>query len=91
MKCSIVIITMIFTLVTPQAFASDRGELLYENHCQACHGSTVHTRSDRQVKSPEALRAWVMSWAVHSGLEWSQVEIADITAFLNRRFYRFSD
>jgi len=75
----------------PHAYASDRGELLYENHCQSCHGKTVHTRSDSLVKSPEELRAWVMSWSIHNDLPWGQEEVADITAYLNRTFYHFTD
>jgi mono/diheme cytochrome c family protein len=74
-----------------QTFASDRGELLYENHCQSCHNKNVHTRENRLVKSPESLRAWVYSWAIHNNLQWSEEEIADITAYLNRTHYHFPD
>jgi len=73
------------------ANASERGELLYENHCQECHDSSVHTRVDRLVTSPEALRAWVMSWIVHNELPWGADEAADITAYLNRTIYRFTE
>ena len=91
MKSCIALLTITFTLATSAAFASERGELLYENHCQDCHGSSVHTREARLVGTIEQLRAWVISWTVHNGLDWSQAEIADITAFLNRKFYRFPD
>jgi len=82
---------LILSGIISTATASDRGELLYENHCQSCHSKTVHTRSDRLVDSPEALRAWVMSWTVHNALPWGQEEIADITAYLDRTFYRFTE
>jgi len=86
--CSVV---LILAGEFPHANASDRGELLYENHCQSCHGKALHTRTDRLVKSPEELRAWVMSWSIHNDLSWGQEEIADITAYLNRTYYHFTD
>ena len=77
--------------VASTTFASDRGELLYDNHCQGCHSKAIHTRIDRQATSPELLRAWVMSMAIHNKLGWSEEEIADITAYLNRSIYRFTE
>ena len=92
MKRCTALLLLTIALATPTAtFASDRGELLYENHCQECHDNSVHTRKDRLVESQELLRAWVMSWTVHNGLDWSQEEVADITAYLNRAYYHFSD
>ncbi len=91
MKPCVAMLALIISLAASQARASDRGELLYVNHCQGCHGINVHTRVNRLVKTPEQLRAWVMSWTVHNSLDWGEQEVADITAFLNRRFYRFSD
>jgi hypothetical protein len=37
------------------------------------------------------LRARVAAWSVHSGLNWSDEDVNDVTGFLNRRFYRFTD
>jgi len=76
---------------TQIAIASERGELLYKNHCQSCHDTDVHVRENSRVTSPEELRAWVISMVVHSELPWSQEEIADITAYLNRTIYHFTD
>jgi len=78
-------------LFTSTASGSVRGELLYQNHCQSCHDKNVHTREDRLATSPESLRAWVQSWVAHSQLPWSSEEIADITAYLNRTLYRFTE
>jgi len=86
-----VVSSLIYTFEIQSAVASDRGELLYENHCLDCHGKNVHTREGRRVSSPEELRAWVMSWVVHSSLPWGQEEVADITAYLDRTFYHFTE
>jgi len=69
----------------------DRGQALYENHCQACHEDWAHKREEaRVVGSLDALRARVSGWSVHSGLDWGADEINDVTDYLNRRFYKLS-
>jgi len=73
------------------AAASDRGEQLYNNHCQDCHDKSVHTRTERRVESIESLRVWVVAWSVHNGLYWGNEEVADISDYLNRTIYHFTD
>lgn len=86
-----IVLALILFSASLSAHAFDRGELLYQNHCQECHDGTVHTRKDRLVESPGTLRAWVISWIVHNGLNWSEEEVADITAYLDQRYYRFTE
>jgi len=69
----------------------DRGQALYENHCRFCHEDRVHTRKDRLVTTLEGLSSWVTSWSVHAGLNWDKEEIGDVTNYLNRGFYQFTD
>ena len=69
----------------------DRGQALYENHCRFCHESWAHQRKKQKIGSLESLRAWVASWSAHSGLNWSEEEINDVTRYLNRRFYRLTE
>ena len=68
----------------------ERGRLLYENHCQACHASIVHIREQRKTKSPAELRAWIQRWAGELKLTWSADEQADVYQFLNNRHYKFA-
>ncbi len=68
-----------------------RGEGLYLNHCLSCHESTAHIREDRHAETIEELRRWVVRWAVQLNLGWSRREIEDVTTYLNRTYYRFSD
>jgi mono/diheme cytochrome c family protein len=74
-----------------RAVEFDRGEALYENHCSSCHDPLLHAGKARHVATLAELRARVAAWSIHSGLNWSEEDVNDVTDFLNRRFYRFSD
>jgi mono/diheme cytochrome c family protein len=75
-----------------RAVEFDRGEALYENHCSSCHDPQVHVEGEtRHVATLEDLRARVAAWSIHSGLNWSVEDVNDVTDYLNRRFYRFSE
>ncbi len=69
----------------------ERGEGLYINHCLSCHESTAHIRNNRRAKSLAELRWWVARWAVQLELTWGPDEVEDVTAYLNRTYYRFGD
>ncbi|MBZ0071455.1 MAG: cytochrome c [Gammaproteobacteria bacterium] len=68
-----------------------RGQGLYENHCQSCHESWVHTRDARKVATLNELRRYVASWNVHAGLGWGDEEIGDVADYLARTFYKLED
>lgn len=65
-----------------------RGQMLYENHCQGCHESRLHVRENRRAASRAALRAWIAHWAGHLKLDWGELEVDDVTDYLNRRYYQ---
>jgi mono/diheme cytochrome c family protein len=65
-----------------------RGRLLYENHCQGCHTSTVHIREQRKVTSPAELRAFIARWAAELKLKWTDDEHNDVYSYLNERHYK---
>lgn len=67
----------------------ERGGVLYETRCNACHGSSVHQRSTRKAKSFDGLRAQVLRWSKEAGGNWTKDEIDDVTLYLNQRYYRF--
>jgi hypothetical protein len=69
--------------------AQPRGQLLYENHCMACHESVVHIRSRQGARSLSELQAKVDHWARYMKLPWSTEEVVDVTRFLDSRYYRF--
>lgn len=66
-----------------------RGQLLYENHCMACHKSMVHIRAQQQARSLPALRAQVVRWAAYMQLRWGKEEVEDVVNHLNHLYYRF--
>ncbi len=68
---------------------AERGKMLYETRCGACHEISVHHRNARKAKTFDALRAQVLRWSAESGGAWSAEEIDDVTLYLNDRFYRF--
>jgi mono/diheme cytochrome c family protein len=69
----------------------DPGRALYENHCASCHADWVHTRESRKVTTVDELRARVAGWSVHAGLQWTTDEVDEVTRYINRRFYQFTE
>lgn len=65
----------------------ERGRLLYENSCNACHTTQPHWRSQRLVATWTDLVAQVTRWQGVAGLGWSSDEIRDVAVFLNEQFY----
>jgi len=68
---------------------ASRGELLYRNHCIACHLTSVHWRDRRLVTDFASLIAQVGRWEQNTGLGWSSEEILDVVQYLNATIYRF--
>ena len=71
------------------AVAPTRGELLYDNHCTACHTSVAHVRDNRRANSVAAVEAWVRRWSGELKLGWSEDEVTDVTQHLVNRYYKF--
>jgi cytochrome c1 len=68
---------------------TERGKLLYENHCMSCHESVVHIRDDRRAESLGEVTWQVSRWASEMDLDWRYPEVFDLVAYLNSRYYRF--
>ena len=66
-----------------------RGQMLYENHCMACHESVVFIRDKRRIQTPEALRGKVLHWASYLQLHWSKEEVEEVVSHLNSQYYKF--
>ena len=77
--------------VERQALASadvQRGRLLYETHCVACHTTQAHWRDKHIVKSWADLLYQVARMQKNAGQDWSSAEIGDVAAYLNEQFYK---
>jgi mono/diheme cytochrome c family protein len=68
-----------------------RGALLYENHCGACHATQMHWRDKRVASDWASLRTQVKRWQDTALLSWSDEEIDEVARYLNKRFYRFDE
>jgi hypothetical protein len=64
-----------------------RGALLYDTACAACHTTQAHWRDKRVVHSWSELIFQVTRWQQVAGQNWRADQVADVAAFLNRRFY----
>ena len=65
----------------------ERGRLLYDTACVACHTEQAHWRDKRIVATWDQLLYQVNRWQNGAGQGWSEIEIRDVGAYLNGRFY----
>ena len=69
---------------------AERGRLLYQTHCGACHSERTHDERLRPaVKDLAELRDMVAHWAPHSKRTYTLDELEDIVQYLNEAHYRF--
>lgn len=71
-----------------QAQDTERGRLLYENHCSECHTPKVHQRVPSKAIDSEALRFIVRVWSEERKLGWSKQDIEDVATYLEQVHYR---
>ncbi len=76
----------------PEAAAAaadvQRGRLLYETYCIACHTTQAHWRDKHIVGSWSDLLYQVTRMQKNAGQDWSSTEISDVAAYLNEIFYK---
>lgn len=68
---------------------AERGRLLYDTACSACHTTQPHWREKRAVHSWDDLVAQVQRWQAVAGQNWGPAEVNDVASFLNDQYYRF--
>lgn len=69
----------------------ERGKMLYENHCTACHTSVVHVRENRRANSIPELVWQITRWERLLQLDWRYQEVADVLYYLNSNYYKFAE
>lgn len=65
-----------------------RGQMLYGNHCIACHTTQMHWRDQKLVTDWASLKLQVRRWQGTAQLNWSEDDIDDVARYLNDTFYR---
>ena len=85
--------SLLLALAVPLGAAAqdiERGKLLYQTHCGACHSERTHDERLRPaVKDLAELRDMVARWVPHSKRHYTLDEIEDIVQYLNESHYRF--
>lgn len=66
-----------------------KGKALHDKQCVACHDSSVYTRANRRVKSPEALIGQVNGCVHQLDLKLDRDQINDLVNHLDQSFYKF--
>ncbi len=75
---------------TMAAGSSANGKKLFtESKCNKCHGTEVFTRADRKVGNLAALETQVRRCDSNLNTNWFDDEILDVTAHLNKQYYKF--
>lgn len=67
----------------------DRGRLLYELRCGACHTESVHGRKHREAKDFDGIRGWVGRWNQTLMLGWNGEDVENVAVYLNEQYYRY--
>jgi len=67
---------------------ADKGAKLHEA-CLQCHGTNVYQPPRAKVKTLSKLQTETAKWGDYYNPKFSQQEIDDLVAWLNREFYRF--
>lgn len=67
---------------------AERGRLLYQTHCVACHTTQMHWRANRRVGDWATLLAQVQTWQSREQLGWSEDDVSEVAHHLNSTIYR---
>ena len=70
------------------AQTGSRGQMLYGNHCVACHTTQMHWRDKKLVTDWPSLKVQVRRFQGAAQLNWSEEDIDDVARYLNDAFYR---
>lgn len=67
----------------------NRGKLVYESRCVACHADSVHKRESRKAKEYDDIRAIVRARGEGTTRDWTAEDTEDVSRYLNERYYKF--
>lgn len=68
---------------------TNRGAMLYDDHCTQCHTQQVHWQEKKLVNDWKTLVAQVDRWQYICGLEWSKNDTVEVSRYLNNKFYHY--
>ena len=66
-----------------------KGKALHDANCTSCHDTSVYTRTNRMVKSIDALGEQVNSCTHMASVTLTPEQHASLVQYLNEQFYKF--
>ena len=66
-----------------------QGKTVHDEQCVACHDTSVYTRTNRRVQSPEALIGQVNGCVRQTGLKLDRDQINNLVKHLDESYYKF--
>jgi len=66
-----------------------QGKAVHDKQCVACHDTSVYTRANRRVKSPEALIGQVNNCVRQTGAKLDRDQVNGLVKYLDESFYKF--
>ena len=81
-------LVMVACTDTSQSDPVARGERIH-TVCLSCHGTDLYVSPKRKIKTLPALRKDVARWGDYYDPALSEQDIDDVTAYLNKNFYKF--
>lgn len=71
------------------AFDIEAGKEQLSEHCTACHGSELYTRSDRRVSNRTGVSTQVQRCQLALNLNWFDDDVENTAEYLNIEYYHF--
>ena len=90
-RALLILISLCLLSTSNTLLAADikNGKQLQQKNCMSCHDDGMYTRDERRVKNLSSLRSQVQRCESTLGLTWFDEEVDDVTAYLNKSFYKF--
>jgi mono/diheme cytochrome c family protein len=66
----------------------DRGRMLHETHCRACHDSVAYKRDKKIAATYAEVRGQVVRWQTNTSLRWTDEDIDNVAAYLAKTYYK---
>lgn len=88
-KYSLLTLCLLAPMTGLQAADIKHGKDLQEKHCMSCHDDGMYTREDRFINKLSSLRTQVQRCESTLGLKWFDEDVDAVTAYLNKKYYKF--
>lgn len=69
---------------------AEHGKALHDKSCLGCHDTKAYTAAGRKIETLDGLQQRVHMCTNAAGVAWSSNDVADVVAYLNTNFYKFT-